>query len=694
MWYPVSLKIVNLFSHEDSTFDFINNKTTLVSGVNRTDTNVESNGSGKTSILDCISISIIGEPLRDISKKEIVRNGERNGSVVLILKNNILGKELKIESFINSTSSNKVLIWENDELNSQLKDLEAKESYKYILKEIGVSKEDLVNYFLISKDSYQSFFLNGDTAKKEIINRFSKANTVDAVEPLMKEDLEKLNTSITKFKTQFETNAGVLTHLEEEINKEKLESSIEQTRQLTTKTLEEEKEAVLKKCEAVPDLMEAKATEIDAQNTIVHDKVLSGEKLSVKKESIEKEISVLEIDIDQISKDEDELEESYQPKFDKLNESIKKLEEDIKENNTLIKDCDKDIAEIDSVLAGKIQCPKCEEEFVLKDKTYDIATAIANKEELESVKKDLQDVNIELESDILKDKEQIRALKQTLIKEGEKFAENKTGLKTQLKEIESRLTQIKKEISENNNSLDKESRVLKTLRSELEEIEASIDKYETQIANFDKAIEEELAKKYPDNTAETKKKIETLQQQNVELNDKIENLMIERCDIEEWQVRFKQFKSFLANSSISAIEEMTNYFLLKMKTNLTVQIDGYRELSNKKLKEEITTLVTRDGLNGESFSKFSGGEKARVDIACILAMQKIINLASNGGGLNLLFIDEILESADSKALTGITKALSELEQTIFLITHVDQNMFECNKLLVEKTNGVSKIVSL
>ena len=92
MWYPVSLKIVNLFSHEDSEFEFSNNKTTLVSGVNKTDSNVQSNGSGKTSILDCISIALIGEPLRDISKKEIVRNGEKSGQCTLILKNNVLDK--------------------------------------------------------------------------------------------------------------------------------------------------------------------------------------------------------------------------------------------------------------------------------------------------------------------------------------------------------------------------------------------------------------------------------------------------------------------------------------------------------------------------------------------------------------------------------------------------------------------------
>src|ERR1039457_4289824 len=121
MWYPVSLKIENLFSHEDSYFEFSNNKTTTIYGVNKTDLNVQSNGSGKTSILDCIAIGLIGEPLRDISKKEIVRNGEKTGTIVFVLKNDILNKELKIEREINSTKSSNALIYANGELNTSLK---------------------------------------------------------------------------------------------------------------------------------------------------------------------------------------------------------------------------------------------------------------------------------------------------------------------------------------------------------------------------------------------------------------------------------------------------------------------------------------------------------------------------------------------------------------------------------------------
>ena len=48
-----------------------------------------------------------------------------------------------------------------------------------------------------------------------------------------------------------------------------------------------------------------------------------------------------------------------------------------------------------------------------------------------------------------------------------------------------------------------------------------------------------------------------------------------------------------------------------------------------------------------SFGKFSAGEAARVNLATILAMQKLVNSNCDGDkGLDLLVLDEILEAVD------------------------------------------------
>lgn len=130
-----------------------------------------------------------------------------------------------------------------------------------------------------------------------------------------------------------------------------------------------------------------------------------------------------------------------------------------------------------------------------------------------------------------------------------------------------------------------------------------------------------------------------------------------------------------------------------MHSDLLIFIDGFRELSSGKLKDEITIELSRDGLEGESFGKFSGGERATCDLAIILAMQSIINATSISGGLNCLFVDEVLESVDDSGMNDIAACLGNLGQTIVLIAHSAPNMMvDCNRLTVEKNKGISQII--
>jgi exonuclease SbcC len=693
MWYPVSLKIVNIFSHEKTYFEFHNNSTTIINGVNNTDDGVRSNGSGKTSILDCISIGIVGEPLRDISKKEIVRNGEKSGEITFVLKNNVLGKELKILREINSTKSSNALIWENGVPNDKLKDLEVKETNKYILSLLGIAYEDLVNYFLISKDSYQSFFLNGDVAKKEIINRFSKANMIDPVDPLIKTDIEDLDSKITVLTNQISSNKGILEHHIEELNVEKLESSIEKTRKLTINSLQEKHDIADKLRSELPELIKAKKIEIEDQNKITAEKIELKTTFETSLQEEEDKKSKVDEKLSKVEKDRVTLLSSRDKEKDVLETQIADSQAELKELNSNLKEANELISELDTQLAGQIECPDCNFKFVLQDKEFNVEEGLVQKKEFEEIRDEALELIVSKKEEIEELEKKEEQIGIELKQAAKALVDKKTRLAEEITLFNKLIDQLKKDIKALNDSIKKEEEKLKPLEKDLNTLSGKETFYLDEMELCKKAIKEEEDKEYPNKAAEIQVKIDTLTKQNEELQEKADKHIEEKASLLEWQVRFKQFKSFLANTSISAIQEMTNFFLQKMGTSLSVKIEGYRELANKKLKEEITTLVTRDGLNGESFSKFSGGEKARVDIACILAMQKIINIASEGGGLNLLFIDEILESVDATALSGVVKALSELDQTIFLITHVETTPGNYNSLTVVKTNGISEIIS-
>ena len=158
---------------------------------------------------------------------------------------------------------------------------------------------------------------------------------------------------------------------------------------------------------------------------------------------------------------------------------------------------------------------------------------------------------------------------------------------------------------------------------------------------------------------------------------------------------FKKFRTFLINKSIDSVEAYTNLFLNKIKTNLNIKLDGYKLLADgKTIRENITVDILRDGKKEGVIDKFSNGEKIRIDICNILALQKLINLNSKSGGLNLLILDEIIESVDASGVNEILHQLNKLSQCIYVITHAsNMHNFE-NKINVVKENKVSRIEKL
>ena len=89
----------------------------------------------------------------------------------------------------------------------------------------------------------------------------------------------------------------------------------------------------------------------------------------------------------------------------------------------------------------------------------------------------------------------------------------------------------------------------------------------------------------------------------------------------------------------------------------------------------------------------SGGERGRVMLAGILGIQHLINLSTNGRGLNLLLLDEVFPGIDSKGQEKIINTLNKLGITVMLITqNVSDNLNVENKITVVKKGGVSSFI--
>ena len=228
-------------------------------------------------------------------------------------------------------------------------------------------------------------------------------------------------------------------------------------------------------------------------------------------------------------------------------------------------------------------------------------------------------------------------------------------------------------------------------------IESNINKLKEQIADNEqlkvhklKLIDElkttPLKKKdtshLEENIKNLENEIESKDKEILQVNDRI-------FKVQQWTTRFKDFKMYLALEQLKNIQFSANDILKRMGSDLRIMIEGFKKGANGKVKDEITPYVFRNEM--ESFFYYSGGEQARCEIALILALQTMINTTKQYGGMNFLFIDEVLESADSLGIENIISSISFLKQPILVVTHVPKLNEEIRQLKVIKENGISRL---
>jgi len=139
------------------------------------------------------------------------------------------------------------------------------------------------------------------------------------------------------------------------------------------------------------------------------------------------------------------------------------------------------------------------------------------------------------------------------------------------------------------------------------------------------------------------------------------------------------------------IRNILDYFNEKCNTYLAYMTNGQMLVHfNEELNESLT-------INGKitQYISLSGGEKRKINLAVMLALQSLLALTEKEQS-NLLFFDEVAENLDEDGLKGLYILLQELkkDKTIFLITHNKsfKTLFDnASRLTIIKKGGVSHL---
>lgn len=591
-----TLKWSNLFSYgEANEVDFTKNPLTQVVG---------GNGHGKSSIALILEEVLYNKNSKGIKKSDILNRNVKSKTYTISLTLSKDGDEYEINTVRGTTQTVK-LTKNGEDISSHT----ATGTYKIIEELIGYDHKTFCQIVYQSSSNSLEFLTATDSARKKFLIDLLDLSRYVEIGEVFKEA-----SKITE--TQIATVTGKISTAETWLTKYK-------TTDLTIHNLNPVPEARTDLEELNLELKE-KLKNIDQHNK----KILQNNKY---KELLDSTVVVAV---------------GAQPVLDLTKYTVEKAE-----LAKTVKDCDSFIQKMNKLHS---QCPTCLQEInkskidlLLEDSNTTKAYSTQRLLEVDALVKNYEKELKEWSrlNDIKTSYEQYYSLYDPAV---ETNLLDKADLETNISLNEKLIKETKDlilKITDSNNKLIAHNARVEVLKSQLEEMQASLDNNQEELELF---------------------------------QDKQNTL----------QVLCKTFSStglvaYKIECLIKDLESTTNEYLGDLSSG-RFQI-GFKIAGNDKLNVVITD-------NGKDIDMvaLSGGEKARVNTAALLGIRKLMQSLSNTR-INLLILDETIENLD---VEGKEKLIEVLLQEEYLNTFIISHGFThplLEKLQIVKRNNMSRI---
>lgn len=620
MWHPKRIEFQNLFAHVNSAYEFKNGICTVIFGENKDAEDCDNNGAGKSTLFEAIAIALTNKSLRDLDKELFINRSAEECYVGFELYNEVSKKSLKIERrFFRGSKSAKIAIWENGVQNKQITSVN--EANKYVFEVIGITRDDLLRYFIISQDNSYTFFKAGDVEKKEVLNRITSADMINPILQKLSEDKKNVNVEAMEVESDLVSAQEKIEFIKEQI--------------IQVKTLSDDYE-ISKREESISE----------AEDEIKQSK----ERIK----NYQKKLS-------QLKKDKEAIEGAGVDVSEKR-EKRKKIRKKIDSLSDEVSEAKKIVRQLNQEIDGVVECPNCKHKFILDsdlDLTYD--EAVKTREETKALIEELNS---------------IIAKKQLKI--------------TKLDEVISKAEEAQEQVSDIESEESAYNRKIKREQDEISDANEKIVKLNKDIEHIKKESRSiKILKELKTKLKEQEDEVKELEKKQTEIQDKSDMI-----DYWIYYMGKNGFSTYLANRAVSIIEGITNSYLRKFHSNLSVEINGYKILKDGSVREKIDVRVLDNGMDSTVFMGCSGGERGRVSLAGVLGIQHLINMSSDGKGLDMLLLDETFHGVDAKGQENMIRILENVGVTVLMITQNVSSEFQSNnRLMVVKENKVARFMN-
>lgn len=787
MWKLKSIYIENIVSFREAKLEVEQGVATLIFGRNEDNASQPCNGSGKSSLIEAIAFALTGEQLRKVKTiEEIINDNADSAYVSLYLENDYDHTSFVIRRCIHRSAPQIIECHKYDADGNEIeKDKTIQPTVadynKFILGEIGLTKDDIYNNYILCDNKYESFFDCSDRNKKEVINRFSNGQIIDESIERVHKDMEPVEEELRQANNQVINIKGSISAIENELANvdekkamaenqrlERLERISEQILQCREKITEHEEklEKAEKRLETlssvhnrVSDMERLDISLAEAYHNIknmceehelgsisnyvkiseqyAEDLVEQHKKVNELKNYVyvaeDKAVACLKSyneglknyndqvsDYESLDADSKKKAEEIYNELDDIDKKLEELEKVIKGHKSMQDSLHYQANKIMTMISGAIECPNCGHRFILNEKksVNDLEFELAETNNLiESAKEELADYNKEytaLDKDYVNKESEAKQIEKAIKShknELETLHESVRSLLKEADDAESKVAAWKRSLTAAQNELDRINGKIDVLRHRLfGEIAGLIDgrimngknyveqqlssiEFEKGKLNQYKASKKELMEApETDFAASLNESLKKYQAELESAEKEAQNVQNEYDKLKGQEVNFTMFKSYIARKKIDALSYIVNDFLEKIGSDIRLKLEGFTMTKSGKLRDKISVQVMRDGIDCGSYHKFSGGEKARLNLACILSLHTLTNSnCEDGKGLDFIIIDELLDKSDEMGMTTYCEALNRLGQTSLLITQGAVSEGYPHKLLVIKRQGVSSI---
>lgn len=787
MWQITKVQIQNIVSLRDVTLRFKQGVATLIFGKNEDNASQPCNGSGKSSIVEAISFALTGEQLRKVkSLEEIINDSADEAYVYMELHNDYDNSDFIIERTISRNAPQSIVCHKFDSNGMEIESDKTVQPTvldynRFILSEIGLTKDEIYNNFILCDNKYESFFDSSDRDKKEIINGFCNGEMVDKSIEEVNADISPIQSALQESEKNASAIMGSIIAIQQELafadqkmadeksakeariknidelivntrtsiedvkaNKSKAElrlSSLVEVRS-DIERIEEQERSLEESFVALNEICKANELPME-QSYLTYSEVYSEqvETLNRKADSIKGSIAELTLRIEEAQNELGHKKALLQKAMDSISDLNEKDRAEMDELIKRINDIDKEMDSIEAIvkknnlrktnlemlahrnqtlLKGAVTCPNCKYEFFVDaEKTVEeVNVEIANiGREIMAIDNDnlISQQNLDsMDKEACEYTDKYDAVKFRMKVRQEQTEKERMGVvdaEIAVTNLKRKAIELENEFNLTNAELSKLAMKLERLRSTMfsnvldmlsgriscgktfiENADSKIELYLGQLSQYQRDKANLVNSPETDLTSSLKSSLVKYNESLAVANGKSSELRNQLTTLEEQKSHFTQFKSHIARKKIDALSAIVNDFLEKIGSDIRLKLEGYTMTRTGKLRDKISVQVMRDGIDCGSFQKFSGGEKARLNLACILSLHSLTNAnCADGKGLDFLVIDELLDKSDEVGMATYCDALNKLGQTSLLITQGAVAENYPHKLLIVKRQGVSSI---